>query len=65
VSCTATQPRLYTDNELPCISQTDQEIVETLPAAAPVRDQIRHVAAAGLLTWWSFDRKRMEVVDRL
>ena len=33
------------------LAQTDQQIVETLPAEAPVKDQIMHVAAAGIGYW--------------
>ena len=33
------------------LAQTDQQIVETLPAEAPIKDQIMHVAAAGIGYW--------------
>jgi AcrR family transcriptional regulator len=33
------------------LAETDRRIVETLPAAAPIRDQILHVAAAGIGYW--------------
>jgi len=33
------------------LAQTDQHIVETLPEDAPIRDQIMHMAAAGIGYW--------------
>lgn len=33
------------------LAQTDREILDSLPADAPVRDQIMHVAAAGFHYW--------------
>ena len=33
------------------LAQTDQHIVETLPEDAPIRDQVMHVAAAGIGHW--------------
>jgi len=33
------------------LSRTDQQILETLPEKAPIKDQIMHVAAAGIGYW--------------
>ena len=33
------------------LAQTDQQIVETLPEEAPIKDQIMHVASAGFGYW--------------
>ena len=33
------------------LAQTDQHIVETLPEDAPIRDQVMHLAAAGIGYW--------------